>query len=185
MARRFGTMAAAVAALALATAHPAGATLAAAQAAALAGSQAPGARHLDIAIEWDPTTPVNERQIWMAYLFARAAHVAHESEQERLSPGEREATFDEEVRARRVAVNLFRQLERTHPALSSAYFADLDRVDAAGFLREYVWRYLRSPSWTAEPRSLRLRAFDAWRRTHLAHHVAETHGGIALRLAAK
>ncbi|HUN28142.1 MAG TPA: hypothetical protein VMU67_17730 [Steroidobacteraceae bacterium] len=181
MAQRFGTMAGALAfALALTLATAPGPV----RASSAATARTVVERHVNIAIEWDPTTPVNEREIWMAYLFTRAAHVARESEHEQLPLGERAASFDEEVRARRVAVNMFRQLARAHPALSSVYFSDLDRVDAAGFLREYVWRYLKGASWTAEPGSLRLAAFDTWRRTHLRNHVPETHGGIALRLAA-
>lgn len=138
---------------------------------------------MNVAIVWDPATPAPERQIWMTYLMTRAAHAARESESRLLAPGDREATFDEEVRARTVAVGAFRTLQTQSERLESAYFSDLDRVEAAGFLREYVWSYLRQPSWGAPPAGLALKAFEAWRAQHLRGHVAVTHGRIALRLA--
>ena len=136
---------------------------------------------LNVAIMWDPATPEAERELWSIYLYTRAAQAASEGDQETPVPGERQASFDEEVRARRMTVNAFRGLAPPH---LSTYFADLDRVEASGFLREYVWRYLRAQSWTVQPPDLRLTEFDAWRALHLRGHVAVTHGRIALRLAA-
>jgi len=138
---------------------------------------------LNVAILWDPRTPERERELWTVYLFTRAAQAAKESEDHALPAGEREASFEEEVRARRMAVNVFRKLTLQDPPLHSRYFADLDRVETAGFLREYVWRYLHGASWR-EPEGLNLAAFDAWRASNLAHHRAVTYGRIALRLAA-
>jgi hypothetical protein len=136
-----------------------------------------------VAIEWDPATPQAERQLWTVYLFTRAAQAAKESESRSLPLGERVASFEEEVRARRVAVNVFRTLVRQDSSLRSEYFSDLDQVDGAGFLREYVWRYLHAPSWNREPDGLQLSAFDLWRSEHLGHHHAVTYGSISLRLA--
>ena len=138
-------------------------------------------RHLDVAILWDPSTPEAERSLWSVYLYTRAAQAASEGDEGALAPGEREASFEEEVRARSMMVHAFRSLS---PAQPSAYFVDLDRIEASGFLREYVWRYLRAHSWTEQPQDLRLAAFDEWRATHLRDHVAVTHGRIAMRLAA-
>jgi hypothetical protein len=136
----------------------------------------------NVTILWDTTTPKAERELWMSYLYTRAAQAAKESDDRTLELGEREASFDEEVRARRVAVNLYRSMLRKDPGVHSAYFTDLERVDGAGFLREYVWRYLHSPSWPT-PDALNLHTFDAWRATHLTAHRPVTHGRIAIRLA--
>ncbi len=136
----------------------------------------------NVTILWDTTTPPAERELWMSYLYTRAAQAAKESDDRTLELGEREASFEEEVRARRVAVNLYRSMVRKDPGFHSAYFKDLDRVDAAGFLREYVWRYLHSAAWPT-PDALNLRPFDAWRSSHLAAHEPVTHGRIAIRLA--
>ncbi len=139
---------------------------------------------VDVAILWDPATPPSERPLWTIYLYTRAALVAAESDDMRLPLGDHTASFAEEVRARLIAVHLFQQMRRRDPAFQSAYFADLDRVETGGFLREYVWRYLRDPSWT-QPDGLKLAAFDAWRAAHLRHHAPVTHGRIAVRLAAR
>jgi hypothetical protein len=142
------------------------------------------APQVGVAILWDPATPPSERPLWTAYLYTRAALVAAESEDVRFPPGDHPASFAEELRARLIAVNLYQQLRRGNPSVDSPYFADLARVETAGFLREYVWRYLRNSSWS-EPDGLQLAAFDAWRATHLRNHVVATHGRIAVRLATK
>jgi hypothetical protein len=135
---------------------------------------------MKVAIVWDPATPEQESRIWLAYLFARAAFAANEHNGA-LVAGERDASFEEELRGRTTAVNMFRALRRTDAQLASAYFSDIERVDDAGFLREYVWSYLHQDSWTAPPEGLDLPAFDAWRHTHLPDHVPVTHGRIAFR----
>ena len=136
----------------------------------------------NVTILWDATTPKAERELWMSYLYTRAAQAAKESDDRTLELGEREASFEEEVRARRVAVNLYRSMVRKDPGFHSAYFTDLERVDGAGFLREYVWRYLHSTAWPT-PDALNLRSFDTWRSAHLGAHQPVTHGRIAIRLA--
>ncbi|HTV51353.1 MAG TPA: hypothetical protein VME21_09200 [Steroidobacteraceae bacterium] len=143
----------------------------------------PEQSHERIAILWDPATPAAERALWTVYLYTRAAQAATQSDEDTLPLGVRLASFDEEVRARRMAVSAFRQLTRGKGAPVSPYFADLDRVEAAGYLREYVWRYLQQPSWRALPADLRLAAFDDWRREHLRDHVAVTHGRITVQAA--
>jgi hypothetical protein len=130
-----------------------------------------------VAIVWDPATPEQESRIWLAYLFARAAFAAKETRGV-LAAGERDASFEEELRGRTIAVSMFRALRRNDARLDSDYFSDIERVDDAGFLREYVWSYLRHASWTTQPAGLNLAAFDAWRAAHLVDHVAVTHGRI-------
>jgi hypothetical protein len=138
---------------------------------------------VNVAIVWDPQTPAAEKQLWMTYLLTRASQAAQESSDRELPLGERQASFEEETRARTMAVNTFRDLQARGLKVESTYFSDLERVDAAGFLREYVWRYLRRDSWITAPPGLKLTAFDEWRASYLEHHVAVTHGAIALRLA--
>lgn len=139
---------------------------------------------LKVAIQWDPATPEQERRIWLAYLFARAAYAANATSGEPVA-GEREASFEEEVRGRTIAVGTFRELNRNDARVASAYFSDIDRVEAAGFLREYVWVYLHRASWGEPPADIDLRGFDEWRAIHLLNHVPVTHGHITFRLAAK
>ncbi len=135
-----------------------------------------------VTIMWDPATPVEENRIWLAYLFARAAYAVRENIGE-AAAGERNASFEEEVRGRSVALSTFRDLKRSDAHLASAYFSDIDRVEAAGFLREYVWSYLHHLNWAAPPADLKLAAFNAWRAEHLTDHVPVTHGRIMFRLS--
>ncbi len=135
-----------------------------------------------LAILWDPETPEEESKIWLAYLFARGAYAANETAGGP-AVGERESTFDEEVRGRTIALVTFRALKQGTAQPTSAYFNDIDRVEAAGFLREYVWSYLRHPSWATTPGDLDLAGFETWRAEHLANHKVVTHGRIAFRLA--
>jgi hypothetical protein len=142
----------------------------------------PADSSMKVAILWDPETPEGESKIWLAYLFARAAFAANETAGGP-AVGERESSFDEEVRGRQIALTTFRALKRDSAQPDSAYFNDIDRVEAAGFLREYVWSYLRHASWKTQPANLDLAGFDAWRAEHLANHRPVTHGRIAFRLA--
>lgn len=137
-----------------------------------------------VAIVWDPATPEQESRIWLAYLYARAVYAVSEKDAD-LAAGEREASFGEEVRGRTSAVNMFRALKRNDVLLASDYFSDIDRVEAAGYLREYVWRYLRQTSWKTPPAGLDLAGFDLWRAKNLNNHVAVTHGRIAFRMPAR
>jgi hypothetical protein len=134
-----------------------------------------------VSIVWDPATPENERRLWTVYLYTRAAQAARESDEHELAPGERQASFEEELRARRVALGAFREMTQADAGPASSYFEDLDRVESAGYLREYVWRYLRRADWREMPPDLRLAAFDEWRSQHLRDHIAVTHGAIELR----
>jgi len=136
---------------------------------------------MKLSILWDPETPEEESKIWLAYLFARAAFAANETAGGPAA-GERESTFDEEVRGRSIALTTFRALKRERAQPASAYFNDIDRVEAAGFLREYVWTYLHHASW-ATPDGLDMSGFDVWSAEHLANHKAVTHGRIAFKLA--
>ena len=138
---------------------------------------------MKVAILWDPETPEGEKKIWLAYLFARAAYAANETDGGP-AVGERVSSFEEEVRGRTIALTTFRALKHEPAQAASEYFNDIDRVEAAGFLREYVWSFLHNASWGKTPSNLDLTGFEVWRAEHLANHKAVTHGRIAFRLAA-
>lgn len=53
------------------------------------------------------------------------------------------------------------------------YLDELQAVQHAGLLREYVWHYWREPEWHAPP-DLDLDRFQEWRHRHLAGHDPET-----------
>jgi hypothetical protein len=78
---------------------------------------------------------------------------------------------EQEVTAREVLVKAW---TATKQGDHDAYLDDLQRVFSAGFMREYVWVYLRSPSWEQEPSGLRLAEFNSWATANFRAHRAET-----------
>jgi hypothetical protein len=67
--------------------------------------------------------------------------------------------FAAELTARRAALREY--LARAPEQRTSPYFSELARIEAAGFLEEYVWHYLRNESRdTAPPPELDLPAFE-------------------------
>ena len=81
--------------------------------------------------------------------------------------------FAAELAARRSALREYRLHDSAEQG--SDYFADMARVDSAGFLEEYVWHYLRDATTeTTPPAELDLAAFETYRQQHLAEHVVRT-----------
>jgi hypothetical protein len=88
--------------------------------------------------------------------------------------------FEREVYARSRAAkvwNEIRQKERVRPN------KDLDAlatVETNGFMREYVWHYLRRPDWK-EPDNLRNQEFLDWKNQHLQSHTPVIDPGVRLK----
>jgi hypothetical protein len=60
------------------------------------------------------------------------------------------------------------------------YLDELVVVNAAGYLREYVWVFFRTPAWGAPPDGLKLKEFFDWRLTHLRGHKPQTLAAVKL-----
>jgi len=71
-----------------------------------------------------------------------------------------DSPFDEECYARD-AMAEFWAVQPDEKRRLDAYLQLLADVRAAGFIREYVWRFLRDPAWP-QPAGLKSEAFDAW-----------------------
>jgi hypothetical protein len=81
-------------------------------------------------------------------------------------------TFEEELESRSNAAQIWGELS-AQKKLTDPYFADLERVRAAGFMREYVWTCVPHPDW-AEPAGIRHAEFARWLSLQLPHHQVET-----------
>jgi tetratricopeptide (TPR) repeat protein len=57
--------------------------------------------------------------------------------------------------------------------VSDNYLDDLVKVENAGYMVEYVWRYFRSPYWTA-PANLHEDQFTSWAVQNMPNHVCVT-----------
>ncbi len=139
----------------------------------------PDGKEASVVINWNPSAvSQNEGALWLGYLLAR---IQYRGQNNTIAPyyGTQPAGFEEEVSARDTAGQIYVDLRQKERNLNVAYFNDLERVRAAGFIREYVWVYLNRGAWS-DPGGLRLTEFDQWRRANLAGHRAVTYGSISL-----
>lgn len=114
---------------------------------------------------------------WMGYAGARSAWI--DAYFERYPDAIHYAySHEEELNARKALVETWRTLKAKSPGLGDSYLDTLLRVQADGFLAEYVWYYLRDPQWHDVPASLRMAEFGSWRRAHLKGHRPETRAAI-------
>lgn len=121
----------------------------------------------------DPSLSQDDMTGWLAYLGARSTY----REQHKVrsgAKGEIRPSFNEEVEARQMAL-MMTSLTGSKPG---GYWSAVARVAQAGFMKEYVWTYLRQPDWPESQRPPRLAAFQAWARTNLKNHKAETRGKL-------
>jgi hypothetical protein len=82
---------------------------------------------------------------------------------------EHQSPFEEECCARD-AMAEFWEAQKRQKQEADAYLQLLVSIRRAGFIREYVWRYLRQDG-AATPSRLNLPAFDEWAAERdLAHH---------------
>ncbi|MBI3784145.1 MAG: hypothetical protein HY270_12180 [Deltaproteobacteria bacterium] len=129
-------------------------------------------------INWDSTAPPKERALWLSYLMARVSYRGPAKEcsavQTIVPP-----TFDEEVDARTRAARTYTELKVRDNDLDVRYFNELALVAETGFMREYVWVYLRQPAWQ-EPSGLNLMGFQQWQRQNLQGHDPQTQGSISV-----
>jgi hypothetical protein len=134
-----------------------------------------------IDVETNPDTA--SAAAWLAYAVELARYSGEHPETRppcggRLVPG-----FAAELAARQAALREYRM--RTTAAQTSSYFNQLARVEAAGFLDEYVWHFLRNEGWDlAPPAGLELDAFEPFRQRELATHVAQSGARVRINAVA-
>lgn len=138
-------------------------------------------KQLTITVLWDDAMTSRESGLWIGYLFARMEFVSRNGGRYNRVPGVITPIFDEEVFARGEAAKMYRELRSKGSGTDSAYFNDLEKVDSAGFMREYVWQYLHRDAWGAAPEALRSSDFERWARSNLGQHAVETRGRVAFQ----
>jgi hypothetical protein len=136
-------------------------------AAAAAGAQP------ETSIVIEPGGDPSEAALWFNYVNELLRTVGETPD--RLPPcgGTVVPGFAADLAARRSALREF--LARNAADHTSVYFSELARIEAAGFLEEYVWHYLRDASVDSlPPADLDLGAFEKFRLENLATHVVRT-----------
>lgn len=89
-------------------------------------------------------------------------------------------SFNEEVEGRESLAKTWEELNADGPQQKDVYLDALLSVLKAGFIREYVWVYLRDDTWNTPPEGLQLPEFAKWQSTNLAGHNPKTLIGIEL-----
>jgi hypothetical protein len=148
--------------------------------AAMAGSLAARPSHppppepvREPSIDIDTSSDPGDAPLWLAYAL-ELARQAQESPAI-LPPcgGLLQPDYAAERAARRAALQEYRR--RDAGGRTSEYFETLARVDAAGFLDEYIWTFLRNPARdTTAPTALALDDFEKFRTRELASHGVQT-----------
>ncbi len=116
--------------------------------------------------------------VWIGYILARAKYrqehdIAIEQSQGVLAP-----SFAEELEARKTAVQIYRELREKTPEMKISYWEALAKVEAAGFLPQYIWHNHHVPEWTEAPSGVE--TFIAWSLEHLKSHKPETQGTLVV-----
>lgn len=121
------------------------------------------------------------RMLWLIYANARVKFAeAHRTEVfvegQRVVP-----SFLDELSARRETVTLYRKMKKEKPTITDFYWDQVDEIDAAGFLDEYVWVFLRRPNWRPDEEPKRLAEFDVYRKISLENHRATTLASVIVQ----
>jgi tetratricopeptide (TPR) repeat protein len=77
-------------------------------------------------------------------------------------------TFTEEVDCRKKLSDMWLELKEKDPA-TDAYLDELSTIVKAGYISEYVWKYLHQPGWT-KPSDLKDEEFNSWIQQHIPNH---------------
>lgn len=116
---------------------------------------------------WTEPDPV--LQSWVSYSLARSTCQLQIGGD---NPA-RASSFGCELTARRLLLQTWLEQKAEAANSSDEYLDDLAQVQAAGYLDEYVARFLEKRHWDL-PDDLETRAFSKWQRIHLQGHEPET-----------
>jgi hypothetical protein len=127
----------------------------------------------EASVDVDASLDPAEASTWLNYAAELTRYSREHSQIRPPCGGSLVPGFAAELAARRAALREY--LARVDTERTSSYFDALARVDAAGFLDEYVWYYLRDPHRDVlPPTELAMDAFDTYRERELATHVVQS-----------
>jgi len=108
---------------------------------------------------------------WMAYAAALSDWV--ESNPEQIKDNSHKKTFEEEVAAREMLVDTWKEMRVEAPGTGDTYLDELTQVKNSGFMREYVRKFLAQDDWKS-PGKLRAKEFHSWSKKNIPGHQAQT-----------
>ena len=116
---------------------------------------------------WTKPDPV--LQSWVSYSLTRSTcQLQIDSD----NPA-RASSFECELTARRLLLQTWSEKQAKTAESENEYLDDLAEVQTAGYLEEYVARFLEKRHWDI-PDNLETRDFRKWQRKHLPDHKPET-----------
>lgn len=130
-----------------------------------------GKRRVNIAIGQYPTDA--EMLAWTAYGVSLGDWVNKNRIADTAPEGPFIPTFEAELHARQTQLVIWRELNESKPQ-SLSYMDEMQRVEAAGFLHEYIWHHHRQRTWQAQPAELRMHDFLEWQASNLRGHTPQT-----------
>jgi len=116
---------------------------------------------------WTESDPA--LQSWVSYSLARSTCQLQIGGD---NPA-RASSFECELTARRLLLQTWSEQRAKTADSEDEYLDDLAEVQTAGYLDEYVARFLEKRHWDI-PDDLETRAFRKWQRKHLRNHQPET-----------
>ena len=135
----------------------------------------------EASIDVDATTDTTAAAAWLAYAVELTRFTREHPETRPPCGGKLAPGFAAELAGRQAALREYRT--RDAATRTSSYFNLLERVDAAGFLDEYVWHYLRNElTDLSPPPGIELGEFEQFRQRELATHAAQS--GARVRINA-
>lgn len=136
---------------------------------------------LSFTVVIDGSLPEQLGAPWLGYIMERQVYINEHKDQYDLMPGIIVPKFADEYAARMSLTQIWKELKEKDNTLNDRYLSALELVLNAGFMREYVYAYLRLPSWK-KPAKLKLERFESWKKQNLKNHKAEFHGSIRLTI---
>lgn len=118
----------------------------------------------------------NTGPVWLAYGLALSAWKVE------LNASGKPNLFKREVFAKSKQAAIWDELRNSakNPKKPNAGLDALVVVNKAGFIREYVWYYLKQDGWE-KPKDLKMQEFLEWSKTHLKDHVPAKNPGVSLQ----
>ena len=137
---------------------------------------------LGVGIVWDDHKGIRKEinAVWLCYLMSRAVYVNKHRDMYSNVKGRCIPCFNEEVDARTQMAEGYQRFSAEDGTLHDDYLDDLVKVEKAGFMKEYVWTYLRQSSWSDAEKPTKMTDFATWKEVNLSNHHAVTYGYVFL-----
>lgn len=128
-------------------------------------------RRVNITVGQFPTE--TEMLAWTAYGISLGDWVRINRLPDTAPEGPFIPTYEAELHARQLQLEIWREANERSP-LSLKYMDELQLVEKAGFMREYLWQHHRRETWDTPPGDLRVEQFLNWQSHNIPGHTPQT-----------